>query len=159
MKGVTASEEYEWNSEGDTCQWSWMSDRKRFRFCCSIHEVWPVFVPSKNLDLCFVFKSRFLVYHIFTARVRSTREGNVFSLSQFTSGGGGGTYLLDGWGGTYSQVWMVGGGGTYLPRSGGGTYSQVWMGGYLPSQVQVEGVPTFWVGGGTYSGLVGGVPT
>ena len=77
---------------------------------------------------------------IITARVRSTREGNIFSLfvcshrgggvPTFWVGGvptfpgldGGGGYLLLGGGYLPSQVWM--GGGGYLP-------SQVWMGGYL----------------------------
>ena len=74
-----------------------------------------------------------------TARVRSTREGNVFSLSVSSHLGGGGTYLPDG--------------------VGGGTYSQVWMGGYLPSHVRVGGgVPTLRSGGGvpTFPGLGGG---
>ena len=78
---------------------------------------------------------------VFTARVRSTREGTVFTgVCLFTSGGGGvPTFLVVG--GTFSQVW-TGGGGTYSGLGGGGTYShagwggtnsQVWMGGtYLP---------------------------
>ena len=53
------------------------------------------------------------------------------------------------------HIW---GGGGYLPSGCGGgvpTLRSGW-GGYLPSQVWVGGVPTFWVGGGTYSGLDGG---
>ena len=72
-----------------------------------------------------------------TARVRSTREGTVFTgvcLSTFR----GGTYLPDG-GGVPTQVL----GGGYLPKAGVG-------GGYLLS--------SGW-GGGTYLGQGGGVPT
>ena len=92
---------------------------------------------------------------IFTDRVRSTRGGNIFSLSVCPHPGGvptfrmgGGTYsgLDGGWGGGVpTQVWMVGGVPTL--RSGGGVPTQVWMG----------GVPTLRSGrGGTYSSLDGG---
>ena len=99
------------------------------------------------------------IYSIITDRVRSTRGGNIFSLSVCPHPGGGGTYLPDGGGtysgldggegGTYSQVWM----------GGGGTYSQVWMvGGYLLSSLDGGGVPTFpgLDGGGTYLPRWGG---
>ena len=74
--------------------------------------------------------SRFV---IFTARVRSTREGTVFT-GVCLSTSGGGTYLPGGWGGdTYSA--LDGGGGTYLPRSGQGVPS-TWEGRYpLPGKV------------------------
>ena len=75
---------------------------------------------------------------IFTACVRSTREGNIFSLSVHTSRGAGvPTFQVVGY--LPSQIWTGGGvptsgwGGTYLPRSGRGGY--VLLGGYLPSQV------------------------
>ena len=89
-----------------------------------------------------------------TDRVRSTRGGNIFSLSVCPHPGGC-TYLTDsgGGGGTYSHVWM----GGYLPsRSGwGGTYLLAGGGGgYLLSGVG-GGVPTFW-GGYLLSGLDGG---
>ena len=81
---------------------------------------------------------------IFTARVRSTREGTVFTgvcLSTFR----GGTYLPGG-GGVPTQLWM----GGYLP----------WLGWGVPTLARVGRVPTLaGVGGGTYSALDGGVPT
>ena len=90
-----------------------------------------------DLFLLFCF-----VCFVFTARVRSTREGNVFSLSVSPHLGGGGVSTFPG------------------PGGGGGTYSQVWMGG-VPTFPGPGGVPTqVWIGGGgTYSGLDGGVPT
>ena len=98
--------------------------------------------------------------NFFTARVRSTREGTVFtSVCLFTLAGGGshhrsgrgGGYPIprSGWGVSHSQVLT------------GGTSSQFWIGeGYLiprsgqgvpPSQVQTRGVPPsqVWTGGGT----------
>ena len=93
---------------------------------CSLTRIFWLKTDLRNLEFRCVTQTA-----IFTARVRSTREGTVFTgvcLLTF----GGGTYLsASGWG------------GTYLPRSG-------WGG----------GVPTLagWVGG-TYLGWVGGVPT
>ena len=90
------------------------------------------------------------IAQVFTACVRSTREGTVFTgVCLFTSVGGG-TYLpRSGWRGYLpSQVE----GGRYPP-------SQVWLGGgYLPSQVWMEGVPTFpgLEGVPTFPGLAGG---
>ena len=91
---------------------------------------------------------------LFTARIRRMTEGNVFTLSTISGGGGG--YPVSGlhWGGgtpfqvwtecTPSQVWM------------GGTSSQVWTGVYpilltgvgwgTPSQVQTGGTPSCWWG-------------
>ena len=71
--------------------------------------------------------------YFFTARVRSTREGTVFTGVFLSTSGGGGL----------PTFWAGGGGGGVptFPGPGGG-------------------VPTFWVGGGTYfSGLGGGWPT
>ena len=77
---------------------------------------------------------------LFTARVRSTREGTVFTGVYLSTFRGGGTYLS-------ASRW---GGGTYLPRSG-------WEGEYLPWPG--GGVPTLAGVGGTYLGWGGGVPT
>ena len=105
--------------------------------------------------------------YIVTARVRSTREGTVFTgVCLLTSRGGGylpsgqvgGGYLLSGldrggyllssgWGGVPTQLWTEGGGtysaldgGGYLLSSGrGGTYLGQGGGGYLP---WLGGVPT-----------------
>ena len=98
----------------------------------------------------------------FIARVRSTREGTVFTGvcshlgrggTYLVGGGGGGTYSQGG-GGTYSQVWtgvptfpgLDGGGGGYLLSGldgGGGvpTLRSGWGGG-VPTQVWAGGVPT-----------------
>ena len=91
-----------------------------------------------------------------TARVRSTREGTVFTGVCLSTFRGGGTYLPDGGGGgTYSGLdggrvptYGRGGGGTYSALAGGGVPTQLWLGGYLP-----------WLGGGTYLGQGGEVPT
>ena len=93
-----------------------------------------------------------------TARVRSTREGTVFTgvcLLTFR-GGGAPRPGLDGWGGI-PHPGLDGGGGPHL-RSGGGTLSRSgWWGGY-PSQVWGGGVP--YPKGGGYPGqvLMVGVP-
>ena len=97
---------------------------------------------------------------IITDRVRSTRGGNVFSLSvsPHLGGGGGVTYLPDGGGGGGYLLSGLDGGEGYLPsqvQGGGGTYSQVWMvGGGVPTFPGAGGgVPTQdWMGGGTYLG-------
>ena len=74
----------------------------------------------------------------FTARVRSTMEGNIYT-SECLS-------VHHWWGRTPSQVW------------GGGTLSQVWVGG-TPSQVWVEGTPSqVWWGRYPVPGLGGGIP-
>ena len=89
--------------------------------------------------------------NIFTDRVRSTRGGNIFSLSVCPHPGWGvPTFRMVG-GGVPTQVWMVGGG--YLPRSG-------WEG-YLLSGLDGGGLPTFPGldrGGGYLPSQVGGVP-
>ena len=97
----------------------------------------------------------------FTARVRSTREGNVLTrvcVSVHTCGGGGGVpHLRSGGrvvphsrsgGGYPSQVWLGGypipglGGGYPVPGLGlGGTPSQVWPGGYPISGWGTQGTP------------------
>ena len=73
------------------------------------------------------------LFQIFTDRVRSTREGNVFSL--FTPGGGGGGVPRPG------------------PDRGGGTLARSVGGGYSPLDL-VGGYPTL----GTPSDLARGVP-
>ena len=101
---------------------------------------------NQPLPACRNTGARCLVIYVFTARVRSTREGNINTwecLSVHHQGG----YPVPGLGGGVtppSQVWMVGGGVPY-PRSGlWGVYpSQVWM---------VAGVPH------PRSGWWGGVP-
>ena len=113
----------------------------------------------------------FIVYVIpFLPTAYVVREEVIFSLcvSVHISGRGVPTFQMVEGGGvpTLRSGWW---GGTYLPRSGGGvptfwvgggTYSQVWMGGtYLPRSGWGGGyLPSGW-GGGTYSGLDGGVPT
>ena len=64
-----------------------------------------------------------------TARVRSTREGNIYTWECLSVHhcGGGVPHPRSGWGGTPSQVWP------------GGTSSQVWPGGTHPRSGQ--GVP------------------
>ena len=100
-----------------------------------------------------------------TARVRSTREGTVFTGVCLFTFRGGGTYLPDGGGGVPTQVWMVGGGvpslarvGGYLPMAGvgGGTYlwpgwggTYLWPG--LGGTYLGRGVPTLTGGGGGYA--------
>ena len=80
---------------------------------------------QERVDLVF-FPDRTRYYPLFTARVRSTREGNVLTpvcVSVHTCGGGGGTPSQDlrSRGGTPSQVWLGGG-------AGGSTPSQAWIG-------------------------------
>ena len=75
-------------------------------------------------EFCITFASNtiflHLIYRFITARVRSTREDNIYTwecLSVHIAGGGG-VPCPRSWGGTTSQVWL-----------GGGTPSQVWLGG------------------------------
>ena len=152
-----------------------------FQFASESSEHFKVFLEHKS----YIYELYMIYRKIITDRVRSTRGGNVFSLCVSSHLGGRGTYLPDGGGGTYSQVWMVGGGylpsqvrggGGYLlsgldgggvptfpgPRWGGVPTLRSGRGGYLPSQVQGGGVPTFRSGWGGYlpsQVWVGGVPT
>ena len=123
--------------------------------------------------------------NLFTARVRSTREGYVLTrvcVSVHTCRGRGTPSQVCGWGypipglaggGNPSQVWMVGryypipgwAGGT-CPRLGRGTPSQVWVGGYPIPGLDGGGYPGYpppgqvWmVVGYPWPGLDGGVGT
>ena len=76
---------------------------------------------------------------VVTARVRSTREGTVFT--DVCSHLGGGGYLPSGQGGYLpSQVWM-GGVPTFPGRGVPTSQGLDGGGGYLPSQVWMGGVP------------------
>ena len=111
-----------------------------------------------------LLRNRFqTIVRVFTARVRSTREGTVFTgvcLSTFR----GGTYLpASRQGGAHLLRSGPGGGGEYLPWWGGVPTFPGLDGGDLPSgQGSIYlprsgwGVPTFWVGG---TCLGRGVPT
>ena len=80
---------------------------------------------------------------IFTARVRSTREGNIYTWECLS------VHHFGGWGGIPSQVWWWG-----VPhlRSGGGGYP-------IPGLARGVPYPRSGWGGGTIPGLVGGTPS
>ena len=113
------------------------------------HNFWKSLVILNNLNNYFLINVPRM--NIFTDRVRSTRGGNIFSLSVCPHPGGG-TYLPDGGGGGYLLSGLDGGGvptfqvqggvPTFWLVGGGGTYFQVWVGGgYLLSDLD-GGVPT-----------------
>ena len=82
---------------------------------------------------------------IITARVRSTREGNIYTwecLSVHNCGGG--------WGGTPSEVWWQGGGGYPIPGLAGGGYPIPGLaGGGVPHPQTWDWVPPLDLGPGT----------
>ena len=85
-----------------------------------------------TLAVIFAFRFNFI-----TARVRSTREGNIYTWECLS--------VHHWWRGTLSQVWA------------GGTPSQVWVGGY-PVPGLGRGVPRPRSGGYPIPGLGGGYP-
>ena len=87
---------------------------------------------------------------VFTDRVRSTRGGNIFSLSVCPHPGGVVPRPADGGGG--GVPCPADGGGVPHPADGGGTPSSWWWGVPQPGGTSARGVPQL---GGT---LAGGVP-
>ena len=80
--------------------------------------------------------------NIVTARVRSTREGTVFTGVCLITFQGGGGYPI--------QIWMVGGGVPHPDLDGGGTPSQVWEWGGTYPGLDGWGYPSqVWMVGGT----------
>ena len=117
-------------------------------------EFWFTMIAKDVVKMWRIETWRNHCYLFITARVRSTREGTVFTCVCLSTSRGvptsrvvGGYLLTSGQGGGYL---LRSGWGWYLLRSGQGGYlpSQVWDGGYLPwwGVPTLAGVPTW----GTY---------